>query len=415
MPNGSPTASLADLANLDITSAAFKANPFPIYARLRRDAPVFPVKLPDKQTVWLVTRYDDVLAALKDERLAKDRKHALTAEQLAHPPKIPAIFRPLTFNMLDQDPPDHTRLRALVQKAFTPRLAEEWRARIEALANELLDKAARRGRFDLVADYALPIPAIIIAEILGVPATDRDRFHRWSNGITGANRSRWGRIRGLASAWQFVPYLRGLIAARRAEPKDDLISALVKAEESGDFFSDDELLAMVFLLLVAGHETTVNLISSGALALLEHRDQWDRLVADPALAKPAVEELLRFAAPVDSGTERYAREDLTIAGTAIPRGDMVLAVLASANRDEAQFPNPDTLDISRDPNRHVAFGHGIHFCLGAPLARLEGQVAFSNLARRFPNLRLAVAPEALRWRKVLILRGLKALPVVAQP
>jgi cytochrome P450 PksS len=205
--------------------------------------------------------------------------------------------------------------------------------------------------------------------------------------------------------------VRQLVARRRTDPQDDLITALLHAGASGDTLSEDELLAMVVLLLIAGHETTVNLIASGTLALLEHPDERERLRRDPALIKPAIEELLRFTSPVDIATERYASEDVTLEGVTIPRGELVLAAVGSANRDERQFPNPDMLDLSREPNRHLAFGQGAHYCLGAPLARLEGQIAITTLLRRMPDLRLAVAPGALRWRRGLILRGLEVLPV----
>jgi cytochrome P450 PksS len=219
-------------------------------------------------------------------------------------------------------------------------------------------------------------------------------------------------LRGLPQAWMFLRYLRRLIDNRREAPQDDLITALIQAEEGGDALSEDELLAMVFLLLVAGYETTVNLIASGTVALLENPDQMDWLRSEPEIVKSAVEELLRFTSPVDIATERYAAEDMSLGGVDISRGEQVLAVLGSANRDEAQFPEPDVLDLGRDPNRHVAFGQGIHYCLGAPLARLEGQIAMRALVERVPNLRLAVDPGSLAWRKGLFLRGLKSLPVV---
>jgi cytochrome P450 PksS len=369
------------------------------------------VTLPDRQTAWLITRYDDVVQALKDERLAKDRLKALTPGQLAQQPWMPALFRPLSRNMLDLDPPDHTRLRALVHKAFTPKLVEEMRPRVERLTGELLDAAVARGRMDLIHDYALVVPTTIIAEMLGVPVRDRHKFHRWSTALLQASSSSWGMFAALVPVWRFLRYIRNLLRERQARPRDDLISALIQAEEAGQHLREDELLAMVFLLLIAGHETTVNLIGSGALALLQHPDQLVRLRDDPALIRPAVEELLRYTSPVETATERFAREDVTVAGVTIPPGSLVLAVIASANRDERQFPEPDKLDLTREPNRHLAFGLGIHFCLGAALARLEGQIAISALLRRAPGLRLAVAPEALRWRRGLVLRGLAALPV----
>jgi cytochrome P450 PksS len=399
------------LINVNIASPEFKANPYPFYARLRAEAPVCPVTLPQKQTAWLLTRYDDVVMAMKDERFAKDKLNALTPQQAAKQPWVPAMFKPLERNMLDLDAPDHTRLRALVHKAFTPRLIEQMRERIQSLSDELLDAVEGQGRMDLIRDYALPIPTTIIAQMLGVPVEDRHKFHRWSNTIVSSTPSGWGMLKAIPDAIAFMRYIRKLIKARRAAPQDDLISALVQAEEAGEQLSEDELVAMIFLLLVAGHETTVNLIGNGVLTLLEHPDQLEQLRNEPSLFKPAVEELLRYASPVEMATERYAREDITIAGITIPRGALVFAVIASANRDERRFANPDRLDITREPNKHLAFGQGAHYCLGAPLARLEGQIAINTLLRRSSELRLAVAPRAVRWRRALVLRGLEALPV----
>jgi cytochrome P450 PksS len=397
--------------NVNIASVAFKADPYPFYARLRAEEPVYRVTLPDRRPAWLLTRYDDVAAALKDERLAKDPHNALTPEQLARRPWMPKFFQPLSRNMLDLDPPNHTRLRALVSRAFTPRLIEEMRGRVQALADRLLDQAQGQGRMDLIRDYALPIPTTIIAEMLGVPLADRPRFQRWSNAFIVAGSSRWGVFQAIVPVWKFLRYTRRLAQARRAQPRDDLVSALVEAREAGQRLNEDELVAMIVLLLVAGFETTVNLIGNGTLALLRHPDQLERLRNDPGLIRSAVEELLRFESPVEAATERYAREDVTIAGVTIPRGELIFPVIASANRDERQFTDPDKLDLTREPNKHLAFGLGAHYCLGAALARMEGQIAINTLLRRMPGLRLAVEPGALRWRPGLVLRGLTALPV----
>jgi cytochrome P450 len=265
---------------------------------------------------------------------------------------------------------------------------------------------------DLIRDYALPVPTTIIAEMLGVPVKDRHKFHRWSSAILLATAgSWWSTMKIMPPVLAFLRYIRKLIIKRRADPRDDLLTALVQAEEAGQQLSEDELVSMVFLLLLAGHETTVNLIGNGTLALLQHPDQLDRLRRDPALVKPAIEELLRYDSPVETATERRACQDVTVAGVTIPRGEVVIAVIASANRDERQFDNPDALDITREPNKHLSFGLGAHYCLGAPLARLEGQIAINALLRRIPDLRLSVAPESLRWRRGLVLRGLLALPV----
>lgn len=391
-------------------SQEFKADPFPFYARLRAQAPVYRVTLPDKRPAWLVTRYDDALSVLKDPAFAKDRKNALTPEQWAKEPWIPGVFKPLARTMLDLDAPDHTRLRALVHRAFTPRLVEGMRARIQVVTDELLETMPRKRHVDLIADLALPLPVTMIAQVLGIPPQDRHRFHQWSRHIVSVASSA-GMLRAVPNVWAFMRYLRQLFVLRRAEPQDDLVTALVQAEEAGDSLSEDELLAMVFLLLIAGHETTVNLIGSGTLTLLQHPDQMTLLRERPELSASAVEELLRYTSPVEWATERYPREDIVIAGTTIPHGELTLAVIASANRDERQFPDPDRLDLAREPNRHLAFGQGAHYCLGAPLARLEGQIAIPSLLARFPDLRLAGGPAALRWRRGLFLHGLERLPL----
>jgi cytochrome P450 len=403
------------ITQVDVTNAKFKANPFPFYAQLRAEAPVFPVTvpMPTRQRAWLVTRYSDVLDVLKDARFAKNPRNAMSPEQLKKRPWIPKMFKPLEQNMLDLDSPDHTRLRALVHKAFTPRLIEQMRDEIQTLTNELLDAAEPKGGMDLIADFALPLPLTIIGRILGVPAKDNDKFHRWTKTLLSAetNKNYFVFIPTIIYLIRFMRYLKKLIKERRTHPKDDLITALVQAKDGSDKLSGDEVLAMIFLLLVAGHETTVNLIGSGSLALLEHPDQLEKLRSEPAIIKPAIEELLRFVCPVEMATERYAREDITIAGTTIPRGELVLAVIGSANRDADYFDNPDSLDVTRENNKHLAFGLGAHYCLGAPLSRLEGQIAISTLIQRMPNLRLSIAPDQICWRGGLVLRGLEALPV----
>lgn len=402
---------MSNLPKVNIASREFKANPYPFYARLRAEAPVYRTTLPDKQTAWLVTRYEDVLMILKDDqRFLKNYREAKSREQIGKVPWVPPMFRALERNLLDLDGADHARLRGLIHKAFTPHMIERIFSRVESVANELLDAAERKGKMELIGDYALPIPLTIIAEILGISPADRDKFHKWSKSLialSASNNVLWG-IPNLIAMMRF---LRRIFKERRANPTDDLIGALVQAEEAGDKLSEDELLAMVFVLLIAGHETTVNLIGSGTLALLENPDQIALLRARPELIKDAVEELVRFVSPVEQATERYAREDIRLHDVTIPRGEMVLAVIASANRDESVFEHPDKLDILRENNRHLAFGQGVHYCVGAPLARLEGQIAISTLVRRLPHLRLGEAPDALRWRPGLTVRGLEALPV----
>ena len=395
---------------VNIVSAEFKADPFPFFARLRASDPVYRTTLPDKTPVWLIARYDDITALLRDERFTKSRRSALTKEQLRKLPWTPPMFRPLERNMLDLDPPDHTRLRSLVHKAFTPSLVEQMRSRTQAIADELLDRVVSTGEMDLIKDFALPLPMTIITEILGVPAKDHDKFHRWSQAVVSLS-SPNPTLRVIPGVWKFIRYLRQFFRLRRRDPQDDLVSALIKAEEAGDKLNEDELLAMVFLLLIAGHETTVNLIGSGTLALIDNPNEIRKLRSEPALVKPAVEELLRYTSPVLMTTERYALENAMVHGVAIPRGEMTLGVIGSANRDDTVFDNPNELQITREPNRHLSFGQGIHFCLGAPLARMEAQIAFSTLLRRLPDLRLKNPPHLLRWRPSMILRGLAALPV----
>lgn len=406
------TTPLSDLRSINITDARFKADPFPFYARLRAEAPVFPVMLTTRgtQRAWLVTRYDDVIALLKDdERFVKDRHNAMTPEQLRKAPGLPSIFKALERNLLGLDGLDHDRLKALVHKAFTPRIVEQMREQTQIQVDTALDRAERNGGMELISEFALPVPLTIIGRILGVPEEDEAKFGRWAKAFLSI--STRNPLFALPSILRFINYPRTLIKLRRAKPSDDLISAMLKAREGNDQLTEDEIVAMIVLLLTAGHETTVNLIASGTLALLQHPDQMARLREEPTLIKPAIEELMRYVAPVETATERYARDDIAIAGTTIPKGELVLGVLASANRDSKHFANPDILDITREHNRHLGFGQGMHYCLGAPLARLEAQIAISILVKRAPNLRLKVAPDQLRWRKGYIVRGLEALPV----
>jgi cytochrome P450 len=397
---------------VDLFDPTFKADPYPTYSELRTSAPVHRITLPDGRGVWLVTRYDDVLGVLKDGRFVKNWRKVLTPEQLAQIPPIPEVMEPLSRNMLDTDPPDHERLRALVSRAFTPRLIERMRPRVQAIADALLDAVQDRGEMDLIDDYAFPLPITVIAELLGVPAEERISFREWSDAAVSGDASQEYMERILIPHMQsFTDYLRRMLEAKRENPGDDLVSALVRAEEAGDKLSEGELLGMVFLLLVAGHETTVNLIGNGVLALLQHPDQLEKLKDDPSLIKPAVEELLRYDGPVETSTERFASEDVTIGETVIPQGEMVLVVIAAADRDPERFPDPDALDITRSDNKHLAFGKGIHHCLGAPLARMEGQIAIATLLRRMPGLRLKGSPETLSWRPGMVLRGLRGLPV----
>jgi cytochrome P450 len=400
------------MSEIDLTNPLFKVDPYPTYARLRAEAPVCRVRIGPREFAWLITRYDDVVAALKDERLVKDRRNAPASDGRAWGARVRWLFGPLLYHMLGLDEPDHTRVRSLVQGAFTPRLVESMRSRIESLTEQFLDRVAAQRQMDVIRDYALPLPTTIIADMLGVPAIDRDRFHRWSVAVACSSfTGRFAILRLVPSLLAFLRYIRKLIRLHRDRPENDLISKLVAAEAAGDKLSEQELLAMVFLLLIAGHQTTIHLIGNGTLALLENRAEMERLSAQPSIMPSAVEEMLRYDGPLPLASHRWTRCEMSIGRVTIPPGEPVFAAIASANRDPRQFEHPDVLDLTREPNRHVGFGQGIHHCLGAPLARLEAQIAFTTLLRRFPNLRLAVSRNDLCWERSILLRGLQALPV----
>jgi len=381
---------------------------------MRATAPVVRVTAGRRQgAAWLVPRYADVQELLRDDRFAKKPANAMSREQLRRAPTLPGgPFRPLREGLLNVDPPRYTRLRALVHKGFIPRMVERMRDDVEVLAGELLDAALRKGEVDLVTDFAISLPLTVVGRILGVPPEDQVRFQRDWQALSSAGDGRaGGALRAVPAVVRMMRLLRGLVRARAAGPRDDLISALVAAREGDDALTEDEILAMIVILLSAGYETPVNLIASGTLALLQHPDQLARLPDDPALGRSAIEELLRFVAPAETATERYPREDVVAGGVTIRRGELVLAGIASANRDESVFADADRLDLGRDPNPHLAFGKGIHYCVGAPLARMEGEIAIAALLRLAPALRLAVPAADLRWRGTFIIRGLTSLPV----
>jgi pimeloyl-[acyl-carrier protein] synthase len=382
----------------------FIADPYPTYHALRAADPVHQSPL----GFWVLTRYEDVVATLRDPRLAKEAIAAFVAARFGV--AIPGMG----LSMLDRDPPDHTRLRGLVSKAFTPRVVEGLRPHIQKIVDDLLDRVEGARAMDLIEDFAYPLPVTVICQMLGVPVADRERFKGWGLDIARGLDAIWlpadsevGR-RSVASRHALSGYFRELIAERRAAPRPDLLSALIAAEETGDRLSEEELLATCILLLVAGHETTVNLIGNGTLALLRHPEALRRLREDPGLVAGAVEELLRYDGPVQR-TARIPSEDVVIGGRPIGKGEMVMPFIGAADRDPGQFAEPDRLDITRADNRHIAFGWGIHFCLGAPLARVEGQIAFNTLLRRLPKL--ALATDRPQYRQSLTLRGLMALPV----
>ena len=385
----------------------FHADPYPFYHALREKDPVHQSPM----GFWVLTRYDDVVTSLRDPRYGRD----------GFAPLIEATYGPETAegnlprSMLMRDPPDHTRLRALVNKAFTPRVIEGMRAHIQAIVDRLLDKVQGARSMDVIDDLAYPLPVTVICEMLGVPLDDQNAIRGWSSDIArsldaiGLMADPDIVARGVAARRNLTEYFRRLLPERRKHPKADLLSLLIGVEEQGDRLNEGELLAMCLLLFIAGHETTVNLIGNGTLALLEHPDQMARFKGDPALIPSAIEELLRYDSPVQ-WTARITNANVELGGREIPSGGMVIAAIGAANRDPSHFPDPDRLDIARADNRHVSFGFGIHFCLGAPLARVEGQIALGTLLRRMPNL----APQTgatLDWRESSALRGLKRLAV----
>jgi cytochrome P450 len=385
----------------------FMQDPYSLYAALRESAPVRRVEMPSHFYGWLVTRYADVRTALADPSVSKDFDGAVKlAERHRAEGVEPGEFAAeLAAHMLNTDPPDHTRLRKLVNRAFTVRRVEALRPRIQQITADLLDSMS--GDVDLLSTLAFPLPMTVICEVLGVPDDDRDDFRRWSAVLLSAAPPEEMRAAGES----MVAYLLHLITAKRANPADDLLTALIQASEDNDRLTEPELISMAFLLLVAGHETTVNLIGNGVLALLTHPAQLAALRADPSLLPSAVEEFLRYDSPVNLATLRYTTQPLTLGDNTIPEGEFLLISLGSANRDPARFPGADTLDITRAHSSHMAFGHGIHYCVGAPLARMEAETAIGSLLERFPNLRLAVEPGNLRYRHSPLLRGLEELPV----
>lgn len=380
----------------DWVSQDFLRDPYSQYKALRESDPIH---FNEARGGWMLTRYNDMVPVLRnDEDFSADRAG-------------PEIQGEVPKSMLGSDPPDHTRLRTLVNKAFTPRSIRQLSGRIQELVDGLLDDVADRGEMEAITDFAYPLPITVIAEMLGVPAQDRDFFRDASQKIAvalGPIEDMQVALRALEGRNQLVEYFNELIPKRKADPRDDLLTALLAVEDDGDVLSHGELLAMLLLLLVAGHETTVNLIGNGLLALLRHPDQFERLRTEEGIGRHAIEELLRYDSPVQM-TGRIAKRDVVIGGQPVKAGQFVSTIVASANRDPEAFEDPDTLNLTREPCNHLSFSAGIHFCLGAQLARLEGQIALTTAVRRFPQMQLA--SEDLTWRPAPILRGLEALPV----
>lgn len=372
----------------DPQSPEFRRNPYPYYEILRHAVPIY---FWQEQNAWFIVNYADCKALLRDNRLGHN----------ASPGN----------SMLFQNPPDHTRLRSLVNVAFTPRMVEQYRETAQKITDDLLDKVAGQGQMDLIADLAYPLPVIIIAEMLGVPPEDHAIFQAWSHqlvqGLDLIDTSHLAEKHS-AAIEAFQAYFAKLIAARRQKPKDDLLTALVQAEADGERLTESELYTTSRLLLIAGHETTVNLIGNSVLALLQNPNQRALLAANPNLITPAVEEFLRYDSPIQL-VGRTALEEVVYEGHTFQKGQAIYALLGAANRDPAQFKNAATLDITRQKNPHLAFSHGIHYCLGAPLARLEGQIAINTLLQRLPHL--ALNTDTLTYRDNFVFRGLETLPV----
>ncbi len=389
----------------------YAANPYALYRLLRENDPVY---WDERANSWVLTRYADVAPALRDARFSASgfmEDISWIPDEMR--PMLEPPIRALTRQMLFMDPPDHTRLRGLVAKAFTPRVVEGLRPAIKQIASELLDHAQAQGHMELIREYAFPLPAIVIATMLGVPPEDRDQLNAWSESfgalLDGSNLSMENAFLALHGVSEFIAYFRQIIRQRRNAPRDDLLQAMINAEEQGDTLSEEELLGNCVLIMAAGHGTTMHLIGNGTLALLRNPQQLQQLKAEPALMPSAVAELLRYDSPVQM-TSRRAKEDMRIGDKHIREGQEVIMCTGAANRDPAQFSDPDRLRLDRPENRHLSFGLGIHFCLGAPLARLESEIAFHTLLRRFPNLRLA--NEEMEWEGSLVFRGLKQLPVL---
>lgn len=401
-------------------SGGLAGNPFPVFAHLRAQGPVVRVPFPlggqDLQA-WMVVRMEEVVQVLKDStRFTVDPSSIDGGNPIReHLGGEADASAPSTFftgkSMLFVDDPDHRHLRSLVSKAFTPRYMESLRPRVQEIADELLDQVQAQGHMDLVEDYAYPLPIRVISEMLGVPREDQSKIHVWSGALSRGLGVGKPDAEVVESMQALGAYTAQLVADKRRQPADDLISQMIASEEEGDKLSESELISMITLLIFAGHETTSNLIATGTLMLLDHPDELHQLTSDLSLVPSAVEELLRFNGPSTIVGPRFATEDVELGGQQIKKGEMVIAVVKSANRDELQFENADDLDITRKISRHLAFGHGIHTCLGAPLARIEGDIAFTTLLKRMPNLHLSVPRENLQWTGGLTSQGLEALPV----
>ncbi|MBK0010016.1 MULTISPECIES: cytochrome P450 [Priestia] len=391
-----------NIKSLDLFSQQFHQNPYDYYKKIRPHQPFAKVKmLNEGHTTWMAFTYKAAEAVLKDNRFIKDMRTVFPDEMTDE--NLP----PIAQSMLFVDPPDHHRLRSLVQSGFTPKRIEKLRGRIEEIAREQAKLMSNKETVDFINAYAFPIPIRVICELLGVPSEDQLDFQRWSTALVDINDdSEYDKVN-----MEFMAYLGKLTEQKRFSPGEDLMSYLIQAEEEGERLTVSELYGVVMLLIVAGHETTVNLIANGLLALLTHPEQLALLKADPSLVAQAIEELLRFNGPVEFSTDRWAKESFMFMGQQVAKGDHVIVSLASANHDPAAFENPNTLDITKEKSPHLAFGKGIHYCLGAPLARIEGEIAIQVLLEEYPSLTLAAELSELEWRQSFIIRGLKQLPI----
>jgi cytochrome P450 len=391
----------------DVDPEELFRDPYAVYGRLREEGPVHRITGTDGLPAWLVTRYEDVREALADPRLSLDKHNATPGgyRGMALPPALDA-------NLLNMDPPDHTRIRRMVSKAFTPRHVEQLRVPVRRTADQLLESLAGHDQVDLISSYAAPLPIVVICDLLGVPPSQRPDFRAWTDSLVAPDPARPERTRDAVGS--LLSFFTGLIADKRARPADDLLSALIAVRGQEDRLSEDELVSLAFLILVAGYENTVHLIGNAVAALLAFPDQLAALRAEPGLLDRAVEELARYDGPVPLAIRRFPTEDIVIGDVTVPAGETVLLSLAAAHRDPRRFPDPDRLDLGRDATGHLALGHGIHYCLGAPLGRMETGIALTALFDRFPDLSLAVPAQDLRRRPSMRSRGLIALPVHTQ-
>ncbi|MCB9007775.1 MAG: cytochrome P450 [Ardenticatenaceae bacterium] len=387
-----------------------KANAYELFAKMRQENPVHCQPGIDGQTmIWFVTSYDEVEQVLRDDKhFVREARNALPPEQVFQQDPLQAM---MSNHMLNKDWDDHRRLRTLVSQAFTPRRIQTLRPRIQTIAHELLDGVASQGKMDLIADYSFHLPTIVIAEMLGIPVEDREKFKVWSNAALTPTLDDESVAEFIKLMQEFMAYLTNLFAERRKTPGDDLLSALLEAEADGDSLNESELFAMLFLLIIAGHETTVSLIANAMVALWQHPDQLALLKKEPERMKTAVEEFLRYDNSVERAFNRWVAEDVTLGDQFLPKGSLIIPILAAANHDPEKFAQPERLDINRESNNHLSFGKGAHYCLGAPLARLETEIALNTLLERLPNIQMSIPFSELRWRLSPGFRTLEALPV----